>query len=286
MPAACMPHVLFMVISGRIPGKRRGRVGGMATTTEAAAAPCACRPSRRKFRHGGAAGVRHRTVMYRPAASRVDTVPVDTVPSGIYPSCVRQGNLTHHQPGVTTMNVTIYTRCSTDDQAASGLGLSAQLAACEKFATEAGHTITGVFTDAGVSGAAGIEDRPGLMAAVAGLRRGDVLLIAKRCRLGRDAFAVAMIEKAVSRKGAVILGADGVGNGTDPASQFMKSVIDAAAAYERGLIRSRTAAALAAKRRDGRLTGEVPFGWTVDSEGNLIEVADEQQVLGLSLIHI
>jgi DNA invertase Pin-like site-specific DNA recombinase len=179
------------------------------------------------------------------------------------------------------MNVTIYTRCSTDDQAASGLGLTAQLAACEKFATEAGHTITGVFTDAGVSGAAGIEDRPGLMAAVAGLRRGDALLIAKRCRLGRDAFAVAMIEKAVSRKGAVILGADGVGNGSDPASQFMKSVIDAAAAYERGLIRSRTKAALHAKRCAGRLTGEVPFGWTVDSEGNLIEVADEQTVLRL-----
>jgi len=179
------------------------------------------------------------------------------------------------------MNTVIYTRCSTDDQAASGLGLSAQVAACEAFAASAGHSITGVFTDAGVSGAAGIEDRPGLMAAVAGLRRGDALLIAKRCRLGRDAFAIAMIEKAVSRKGATILSADNVGNGTDPASQFMKSVIDAAAAYERGLIRSRTKAALAEKRRQGRRTGEVPFGWTVDSHGNLIEVANEQTVLRL-----
>lgn len=179
------------------------------------------------------------------------------------------------------MNVTIYTRVSTDDQAASGLGLSAQVAACESFAAAAGHSISGVFTDAGISGAAGIEDRPGLLAAVAGLRRGDALLIAKRCRLGRDAFAIAMIEKAVSRKGATILSADNVGNGSDPASQFMKSVIDAASAYERGLIRSRTKAALGAKRKAGLLAGEVPFGWTASDDGRLIEVEAEQTVLRL-----
>ncbi|MBM3956264.1 MAG: resolvase [Planctomycetes bacterium] len=177
------------------------------------------------------------------------------------------------------MNVTIYTRVSTTDQAESGLGLAAQVAACEAFAAKAGHTVTGLHTDAGISGAAGIEDRPGLMAAVAGLRRGDALVIGKRCRLGRDAFVIAVIERAVSRKGAVILSADGVGNGDDPAAVFMKNVVNAAGEFERGLIRSRTRAALAAKRAAGRLTGEVPFGWTADVEGRLIEHADEQAIL-------
>lgn len=181
--------------------------------------------------------------------------------------------------GSRTMNVTIYCRVSTDEQAASGLGLAAQMAACEAFAAKAGHTIAACHTDAGISGAAGLEDRPGLMAAIAGLRRGDALVIAKRCRLGRDQMAILMIEKAVARKGATVLSADGIGNADDPASQFMKNVIDAASVYERGLIRSRTKAALAAKRRAGRITGEVPFGWTVDADGNLIEQADEQNVL-------
>ncbi len=179
------------------------------------------------------------------------------------------------------MNVTIYTRVSTDDQAASGLGLAAQVAACETFAAKAGHTVTACHTDAGISGAAGLEDRPGLMAAIAGLRRGDALVIAKRCRLGRDQMAILMIEKAVNRKGAAILSADGIGNADDPASQFMKNVIDAASVYERGLIRCRTKAAMAEKRKAGRCTGEVPFGWTVDAAGNLIEVADEQRILEL-----
>ncbi len=177
------------------------------------------------------------------------------------------------------MNTIIYTRVSTDEQATSGLGLAAQMAACESFAAKAGHTITACHTDAGVSGAAGIEDRPGLLAAVAGLRRGDALVIAKRCRLGRDQMAILVIERAVRRKGAVILSSDGIGNADDPASQFMKNVIDAASVYELGLIRSRTKAALAAKRSAGELAGEVPFGWVADDNGKLIEVADEQAIL-------
>lgn len=177
------------------------------------------------------------------------------------------------------MNVTIYNRVSTDEQAASGLGLAAQMAACESFATKAGHSITGVFTDAGISGAAGLEDRPGLMAAIAGLRRGDAIVIAKRCRLGRDQMAILMIEKAVSRKGATILSADGVGNTDDPTGQLMKGIVDQFGIYERAMIRSRTKAALGAKRRAGELAGEVPFGWVADDTGKLFEVAAEQAIL-------
>jgi DNA invertase Pin-like site-specific DNA recombinase len=179
------------------------------------------------------------------------------------------------------MNAIIYTRVSTTDQAESGAGLAAQSASCAAYAAKAGITVIGTFTDAAISGAAGIEDRPGLMAAVAGLRRGDVLLIAKRDRLGRDQMAVLMIEKAVSRKGAAIVSADGMGNGDDAGSIFMRQVIDAAAVYERNLIKARTKAALAAKRKAGERVGEVPFGWCLGDDGILIESAEEQTVLRL-----
>jgi DNA invertase Pin-like site-specific DNA recombinase len=107
------------------------------------------------------------------------------------------------------------------------------------------------------------------------------LIVAKRCRLGRDQMAILMIEQAVSRKGAVILSADGVGNSDDPTGQLMKGIVDQFAIYERAMIRSRTKAALGAKRRAGELAGEVPFGWVADATGRLIEVAAEQEVLGL-----
>lgn len=179
------------------------------------------------------------------------------------------------------MNAYAYVRVSTNDQAESGAGLAAQAATINAYAAKAGLPIVGTFTDAGVSGAAGLEDRPGLMAAVSILRRGDVLIIGKRDRLGRDPMAILMIEKAVSRKGASIVSADGVGNGDDAGSVFMRQVIDAAACYERNLIKARTKAALAAKRKAGQVTGEVPFGWAAGPDGTLIKVENEQRVLGL-----
>jgi DNA invertase Pin-like site-specific DNA recombinase len=177
------------------------------------------------------------------------------------------------------MNAYAYLRVSSEDQAESGAGLAAQRAAVEAFAKANGMTIIGTFEDAAVSGAKSLEQRPGLMACVGQLRRGEAVVIAKRDRLGRDELAVLMIERAVQRRGGVIRSADGVGNGSDAASQFMKSVIDAASAYERNLIRARTKAAMAAKRSAGERVGEIPFGWQLGDDGRLVADADEQAVI-------
>lgn len=62
--------------------------------------------------------------------------------------------------------------------------------------------LAAVFRDEGVSGSTGLDKRLGLLAAIAALKKGDLLLVAKRDRLGRDPLVVAMIEGAVQRKGA------------------------------------------------------------------------------------
>ena len=171
-----------------------------------------------------------------------------------------------------------YVRVSTDAQGESGAGLDAQRAAIAAYAAKAGLDLVAVHEDAGVSGAAGLEDRPGLIAAVAQLRKGDTLIVAKRCRLGREQLAILMIEQAVAKRGASISSADGAGNGSDPSAKFMAAIIDAASCYERNLIRCRTKAALAAKRSKGERTGQVPFGWQ-DDNGRLVAVPAEQLVL-------
>lgn len=179
----------------------------------------------------------------------------------------------------TTANAIGYLRVSTDSQAESGAGLAAQRQAIETFAKRHGLTITAWHEDAGISGAAGIEDRPGLMAALADLGRGDVLLVAKRDRIARDTLTALTIERTVGRLKASIVSADGIGNGDGAADEFMRSIMDAAAAFERGMIRQRTRAALAAKRRAGERTGQIPFGWILGEDGRLVEVAAEQKVL-------
>lgn len=173
-----------------------------------------------------------------------------------------------------------YLRVSTDKQAASGLGLEAQHAAIAAAASRLNFTLAGTFTDEGLSGKLGLEDRPALFAAISALKRGDVLIVAKRDRLGRDVVGVAMIERLIERKGARVLSAAGEGNGDDAASQLQRRILDCFSEYERLIIGQRTASALKAKRDRGERNGNLPYGFRADGQ-TLVAHAAEQQVLAV-----
>src|SRR5687768_16883666 len=122
----------------------------------------------------------------------------------------RQPTAGHGAGGMYTRGVG-YLRVSTSEQANSGLGLEAQRAAIEDTASRLALELQDVFTDAGVSGGLPLARRPGLLAALDSLRKGDTLIIGKRDRLGRDVLNVAMFERLVERKGARIVSAAGEG---------------------------------------------------------------------------
>jgi DNA invertase Pin-like site-specific DNA recombinase len=177
-----------------------------------------------------------------------------------------------------------YLRVSTYRQADSGLGLEAQQSSVTACAVRLGIPLAAVLTDAGTSGSLTIEDRPVLLDAVASLKRGDVVIVAKRDRLGRDVIAVAMIERLIARRGAKIVSAAGEGTDADshdPAAMLMRRLIDSFAEYERALIASRTRAALAAKRRRGeRISGLAPYG-SAFADGRVQPCAAEQSIITL-----
>jgi len=175
-----------------------------------------------------------------------------------------------------------YTRVSTGEQADSGLGLEAQRSAIRTAAMRLGLDLVAVHEDAGVSGSTTAEERIGLMSAIGLLKRGDVLIVAKRDRLGRDVVNVALVERLAERKGARIVSAAGEGtDNADPTSLLMRRIVDAFAEYERLLIGARTKAALRAKRARGERAGTVPFGFTADAAGRLAKDATEQAALAL-----
>jgi DNA invertase Pin-like site-specific DNA recombinase len=165
------------------------------------------------------------------------------------------------------MNAIGYLRVSTDEQAERKNGLEAQedaiRAKCKRDSVE----VVGLFMDPGIGGTTSLGKRPGLMAAVDSLERGDVLVVAKRDRLGRDPLVVAMIEAAVEHKGAKVMSAAGEGtDGNEPGDVLMRRMVDAFAEYERLILRARTKAALRAKSDRGEQIGRPPFGWKPDAK--------------------
>lgn len=184
-----------------------------------------------------------------------------------------------------------YVRVSTDEQ---HLGPEAQRAAVEAWAAREGVAVLGWFTDHGVSGAAPLDKRPGLAAALdAAAAHGADLVVAKRDRVARDTMLAAMVERMVERAGGRVVSADGVGNGDTPEAALMRAMVAAFAEYERALIAARTRAALAAKRAKGERVGSVPYGSKlaadgctlapVEGERAAIDAARELRASGLSL---
>jgi DNA invertase Pin-like site-specific DNA recombinase len=170
-----------------------------------------------------------------------------------------------------------YIRVSTDDQT---LGPEAQRAAIEVWAAREDVQVVAWHVDAGVSGAARIDSRPALLAALDDLARGSTLVVAKRDRLARDVVIAATIERAAERVGATVVSADGVGVGDGPEAELLRRIVDAVAVYERGFIRGRTKAALAAKKRRGERTGSVPYGKQLSDDGvRLVDDDDEHAVI-------
>ncbi len=180
------------------------------------------------------------------------------------------------------MRLIAYIRVSTDSQAESGAGLQAQMDACEKYAKSHGLTIHMIYKDEGVSGAAELEDRPGLMSALNELQKSDILLCSKRDRLARGDH-MAMIQWQVNKRKARIVSVAGEGTEgelNDPMSYMMRGMTDLFAGFERLLIKSRTKAALQAMKAQGKRIGHVPFGFKLMQDGvYLEECPDEQEIL-------
>lgn len=183
------------------------------------------------------------------------------------------------------MKYVIYLRVSTEQQRESGLGMEAQRQMCLAYIAKHGSQSVLEFMDEGFSGSLELDRRPALLESISHLEKGDVLLIAKRDRIGRDPIVNAMIERAVERKKARLVSASGdVNDSNDPSSILMKRMVDAFAEYERLIIGARTKAALQVKKRKGQRIGHIPYGYSLCIDNVHLEHNEDEQII-LSLIN-
>jgi len=142
-----------------------------------------------------------------------------------------------------------YTRISTVGQERSGLGLEAQRAMIEAFATTEGFTITAWYTDTETGkGYDALDRRPGLAAALKATRKAKMpVIVAKLDRLSRD---VHFISGLMIHRVEFIVAA--LGRQADP---FVLHIYAALAQKERDFIAQRTRDALKALKARGKKLG-------------------------------
>lgn len=181
-----------------------------------------------------------------------------------------------------TPKVAVYCRVSTDEQAASGLGLEAQEERCRALAASRGWEVGAVYTDAGVSGTVDPKARPAASRLLAAVEAGEVsaVLVLRLDRVARRAETIHRTLRELQEAGAGLVS---VSEPVDTSSAMGAAFVGIAATFaqlERDLVAERTTLALRAKRARGERTGSVRYGFRLAEDGvSLVEDAGEQATI-------
>ena len=158
------------------------------------------------------------------------------------------------------MEAVIYTRVSTDEQATSGLGLEAQLAACRSYCSLRGHSVVGEYSDPAVSGRDDPLTRPGLAALLAlESIRALTVVVYSVSRLTRRQ---SQMWRLLDDRGEFQLRLESATESfdtTSPMGRAMLGMLGVWAQLEADQISQRTKAAFAAKRARGFKLGPKPL---------------------------
>ncbi len=178
-----------------------------------------------------------------------------------------------------------YVRCSTQEQADSGLGLDVQTERIRAYCALKGLTLVDIITDSGVSGGKPLATREGgqrLLSAIRTRRAGAVVML-KLDRMFRNAGDCLTTVEKWERAGVALHVADLGGNAVDTqsaAGRFMLVVLAGAAEMERNLTRERTKSAMAIKKAAGLRIGAIPFGHDLADDGvTLVPNETEQAII-------
>jgi len=178
---------------------------------------------------------------------------------------------------IPTMPSTVigYVRVSSEEQAASGLSIAAQVDRIRAYCAAREWTLAGIVTDAGES--ARTLDRPG-MAKVREIMRErlvDGVVAVKLDRLTRSVRDLHALLQLSGDTGVALVSVSESMDTSNAAGRLMLNMLGAIAEWEREVIAERTVAALAVKRARGeRVSRYAPMG-----AGMSIQAAHEREAM-------
>jgi DNA invertase Pin-like site-specific DNA recombinase len=160
--------------------------------------------------------------------------------------------MVQHSQEETVRRVALYTRVSTDQQTTDN-----QERELREVAGRSGWQIVAVFSDAGISGAKGRDERPGLDRLMKGIARKEFDLVTAWSvdRLGRSLQnLVAFLAELHSKGVDLYLHQQGIDT-TTPAGKAMYQMMGVFAEFERAMIRERVNAGLRRAVAQGKKLG-------------------------------
>ena len=140
-----------------------------------------------------------------------------------------------------------YARCSTDRQ---------DLAAQRQALQDLGVAEDRIYTDHGLTGTN--RARPGLDQALAAIREGDTLVVAKLDRLARSVPDARAIADKLQERGVKLALGRALYDPGDPMGKMFFNILATFAEFEADLIRMRTREGMALARARGKLRGKQP----------------------------
>lgn len=173
-----------------------------------------------------------------------------------------------------------YVRVSTQEQASEGVSLSAQEAKIRAYAQLNDFSLTNIEVDAGLSGKN--TDRAGLQNILRMVENGEVgaVIVYKLDRLSRKVTDTLEMIEHFEKLGVAFHSIQEKVDTKSAIGKFFLTITAAFAQMERDVISERTVMALKEKRRQGKLAGNVPFGFTLaDDKETLIENPVEIEII-------
>lgn len=156
--------------------------------------------------------------------------------------------------------VVIYARVSSDEQAASGAGIAAQLSECRAYAERQGMTVVAEIVEDALSGKVHPSKRPGYQRALTILEscEAGTLLVRRQDRVSRRLRHTLDVLDEAQASGWSVCTTDGRLDTSTAAGSFNVNVMASVAEYERRVIGERTKEALAALKAQGVTLGAAP----------------------------
>lgn len=177
-----------------------------------------------------------------------------------------------------------YCRVSTDEQATNGVSLDAQEEKIRAYCVAKDWELADIVRDEGIS--AKNLNRSGLQSILTrvpkrnGNRGFDGIVVVKLDRLTRSVGDLAQLNKLFEAHKVDFVSIQESVDTSTASGRLFHNIIASLSEWERGIISERTKDALRYKRSNGRLAGEVPYGYRTKEDGDTLEpIPEEQRIL-------